>query len=657
MAHVLFCRHDGATYWVLLQMRGRAVNEPSTLGFPGGALEASEKALSRNGNLTEDQRLTARFFAAMREAVEEAGANGLPSAFAPSTVTCVQHPPGRQTFFFVHLLTAAEADGWTPRAQPKFRDEVDEAFGSYGYEWRRLDDVFRNPFVLCSFVSEFFEQRGRPFFDEVLDQQRQALALNPRRRDPDYAGGGGAGGGSHGRHVAGSGGARECTFGNGCTRADCYFWHPEGRKMDAAAAEGDGAGMLSAAAAAAAATAIASPAPEQPGVVGPEVLPDLFRRLSEGAREGTISTSRKADAKQQLIRSTDAAGNVDSRTVAEVSRMIATATEVDLMLRPADLNDGAAAEDGHDPGGGGAAGGGDAAGAQGAEGKGGASAAGVFVGCHPMDLVLSEGALALFDYPDENFGPSTPYQYEPTLGDRSFGRSFGDGSTATSAASLERTLLALDCEMVQTEDERDALARVTLVDSSGTVVLDELVRPSGRIVDYRTPYSGITPAMMETTSTTLAEVRARLVRLIHADAILVGHSLENDLHATKIIHRRVVDTAELSTSPKWPMRRLSLKVLVRTLFGRAIQNDAAAGHDSAEDARAALSVARFAVEHGKDSLRPAFIRVPSRRHMGRIIGHRGAIIRQLQEKYPRAVMHVNQWPRDAKAESDGEKVD
>ena len=45
--------------------------------------------------------------------------------------------------------------------------------------------------------------------------------------------------------------------------------------------------------------------------------------------------------------------------------------------------------------------------------------------------------------------------------------------------------------MVETEGGRDEVARVSLVAPSG-VLMDEFVLPEGRVIDYRTPYSGIT---------------------------------------------------------------------------------------------------------------------------------------------------------------------
>ena len=90
----------------------------------------------------------------------------------------------------------------------------------------------------------------------------------------------------------------------------------------------------------------------------------------------------------------------------------------------------------------------------------------------------------------------------------------------------------------------------------------------------------------------LEQVRSTLCGFMPADAVLVGHSFENDLHATKIIHRRVIDTAVLASHPMWPNRKLGLRVIVKKLFGRDIQCHGDAGHDSSEDAIASLELAQ-----------------------------------------------------------------
>ena len=78
--------------------------------------------------------------------------------------------------------------------------------------------------------------------------------------------------------------------------------------------------------------------------------------------------------------------------------------------------------------------------------------------------------------------------------------------------------------------------------------------------------------------------------------MLVGHSLENDLKALKIVHERVVDTSVLFPHPRgYPFRR-GLRALAEEYLKISIQGGA--GHDSAEDARAALLLVQEKARRG-----------------------------------------------------------
>lgn len=59
-------------------------------------------------------------------------------------------------------------------------------------------------------------------------------------------------------------------------------------------------------------------------------------------------------------------------------------------------------------------------------------------------------------------------------------------------------------------------------------------------------FSGVTEESLHDVSTTIREVQAVLLSMIHKDTILVGHSLESDLKATKVI---------------WNSKRFDLKVI------------------------------------------------------------------------------------------------
>ena len=69
-------------------------------------------------------------------------------------------------------------------------------------------------------------------------------------------------------------------------------------------------------------------------------------------------------------------------------------------------------------------------------------------------------------------------------------------SLAVSLTSRPGRYVAIDCEMVGVgpKGAEDLLARVAIVNYLGQVLLDAFVKPSQRVTDWRTKYSGIRPA-------------------------------------------------------------------------------------------------------------------------------------------------------------------
>ncbi|KAK9540698.1 hypothetical protein VZT92_003135 [Zoarces viviparus] len=156
-------------------------------------------------------------------------------------------------------------------------------------------------------------------------------------------------------------------------------------------------------------------------------------------------------------------------------------------------------------------------------------------------------------------------------------------------------LYGLDCEMCLTERGNE-LARVSLVDSDGNCLLDDLVKPQNRILDYLTRFSGITAAMLRPITTTLRDVQVKLRQLLPSDAVLVGHSIDNDLVALKLIHQHVIDTALLYRRDFG--QKFKLKVLADVVLQRQIQTEGKKGHNPIEDAVAALELAQYFIKTG-----------------------------------------------------------
>uniref|UniRef100_A0A2R9BAE3 RNA exonuclease 1 homolog n=1 Tax=Pan paniscus TaxID=9597 RepID=A0A2R9BAE3_PANPA len=147
-------------------------------------------------------------------------------------------------------------------------------------------------------------------------------------------------------------------------------------------------------------------------------------------------------------------------------------------------------------------------------------------------------------------------------------------------------IYALDCEMSYTTYGLE-LTRVTVVDTDVHVVYDTFVKPDNEIVDYNTRFSGVTEADLADTSVTLRDVQAVLLSMFSADTILIGHSLESDLLALKVIHSTVVDTSVLFPHRLGLPYKRSLRNLMADYLRQIIQ-DNVDGHSSSEDAGACM---------------------------------------------------------------------
>jgi len=162
---------------------------------------------------------------------------------------------------------------------------------------------------------------------------------------------------------------------------------------------------------------------------------------------------------------------------------------------------------------------------------------------------------------------------------------------------FRNSYIALDCEMVGIgiEGKISALARVSLIDFSGYIILDTYVKVPSRITNFRTAISGITKRHMKE-AMDLNHCRMQVGALIK-DKIIVGHALKHDFDALLLSHpkRDVRDTATYRPLMKLcgrnRYRPRKLRDLVKEYVGKDIQIEGKS-HDSVEDARSVMELFR-----------------------------------------------------------------
>lgn len=175
-----------------------------------------------------------------------------------------------------------------------------------------------------------------------------------------------------------------------------------------------------------------------------------------------------------------------------------------------------------------------------------------------------------------------------------------EGDIEEGSITAGRDILSMDCEMVMTGPEEFSLARISVVNWSGDVVLDRLVKPDKPVTNYVTQFSGITEELLKPVTTTLRDIQTELLDLVGPRTILVGHSLDSDLKALKLTHPFIVDTSVIYPHPRGPPLKSSLKYLTQKYLNRQIQQGhGAVGHNSIEDAKACLDLTRQKCEKGK----------------------------------------------------------
>lgn len=184
--------------------------------------------------------------------------------------------------------------------------------------------------------------------------------------------------------------------------------------------------------------------------------------------------------------------------------------------------------------------------------------------------------------------------------------------------------VCFDCEMGYTVHGMELIRLTATSWPTGELLIDVLVKPYGEILDLNSRFSGVLtddlaqgqawspgdslkpdddtskggsrskPKLKVVASPKVA--RDLLFSQISPSTPLIGHGLENDLNAMRIVHPTLIDTILLFPHRAGLPYRYGLKSLMDRHLNRKIQQETGPkmlGHDSAEDARAAGDLARF----------------------------------------------------------------
>lgn len=187
-----------------------------------------------------------------------------------------------------------------------------------------------------------------------------------------------------------------------------------------------------------------------------------------------------------------------------------------------------------------------------------------------------------------------------------------------SPTSRPDVAVCFDCEMGYTTMGLELIRLTATAWPNGEELLDVLVRPLGEVLDLNSRFSGVWPkdyanalsyestSMDEQKASNDSEQRLRIVdspstardllfEHLTPETPLIGHALDNDLNATRIVHPSIVDTVLLFPHPRGLPVRFGLKALMKKHLDRDIQMGGDQGHDSKEDARAAGHLVRLKV--------------------------------------------------------------
>uniref|UniRef100_A0A671QQU2 RNA exonuclease 4 n=1 Tax=Sinocyclocheilus anshuiensis TaxID=1608454 RepID=A0A671QQU2_9TELE len=148
--------------------------------------------------------------------------------------------------------------------------------------------------------------------------------------------------------------------------------------------------------------------------------------------------------------------------------------------------------------------------------------------------------------------------------------------------------VAMDCEMVGVgcDGEDSILARVSIVNHFGKCIYDKYIKPTEKVMDYRTAVSGIRPADIEN-GEDIKTVQKEVAQILEG-RILVGHAIHNDLKILLLDHpkKMIRDTQKYKPfRQRVKSARPALRVLCKEILSVKVQQGE---HSSVQDAQATM---------------------------------------------------------------------
>lgn len=93
------------------------------------------------------------------------------------------------------------------------------------------------------------------------------------------------------------------------------------------------------------------------------------------------------------------------------------------------------------------------------------------------------------------------------------------------------------------------------------------------VVFFSNRFSGITEKNMKGVTTNLRDVQAVLLTMLSEYTIVIGHSLDSDFKALKLIHNTIVDTSFMFPHKNGFPQKRALRNLCSEYLRKIIQND------------------------------------------------------------------------------------